>query len=72
MLTGTPPFVSEGWGDVVLMHLSQPPPPLRALNPEVSLEVEAVIGKALAKKPEQRWSSMAELEVALRKAVHLY
>ncbi|HTB58467.1 MAG TPA: serine/threonine-protein kinase [Polyangia bacterium] len=69
MLTGTPPFVSEGWGDVVLMHLSQPPPPLRALNPEVSLEVEAVIGKALAKKPEQRWSSMAELEVALRKAV---
>jgi eukaryotic-like serine/threonine-protein kinase len=69
MLTGAPPFVSEGWGDVVLMHLSQPPPPLRALNAEVSLEVEAVIGKALAKKPEQRWGSMAELEVALRKAV---
>ena len=25
MLTGAPPFLSEGWGEVVLMHVTKPP-----------------------------------------------
>jgi serine/threonine protein kinase len=66
MLNGAPPFVSDGWGDLLIMHVTKPPPPLRPRNPAVSAELERVIMKALAKTPEERWSSMAELEVALR------
>jgi len=66
MLTGAPPFVSPGWGEVVHMHISQPPPPLRAKNPAVSPQLEKVVLKALAKQPADRWSSMGELEAALR------
>jgi hypothetical protein len=66
MLTGAPPFVSPGWGEVVYMHISQAPPPIAARNPEVRPELEAIIMKALAKLPDARWSSMAELEEALR------
>ncbi|HEY5090378.1 MAG TPA: serine/threonine-protein kinase, partial [Polyangia bacterium] len=69
MLTGAPPFMSEGWGEVVLMHVTKAPPPPRTRNPEITPEVEAVILKALAKTPADRWASMAELGMALQKAV---
>ena len=66
MLTGAPPFVSPGWGEVVHMHITETPSPLRAKNPAVSPELERLVLKALAKKPADRWSSMGELEAALR------
>jgi len=66
MLTGAPPFVSPGWGEVVHMHITEPPPPLRRKNPSVSPQLEKVVLKALAKQPADRWSSMGELEAALR------
>jgi serine/threonine-protein kinase len=69
MLTGTPPFMSEGWGEVVLMHVTKAPPPPRTRNPEISPELEAVILKALAKVPADRWGSMADLGTALQKAI---
>jgi eukaryotic-like serine/threonine-protein kinase len=69
MLTGTPPFMSEGWGEVVLMHVTKAPPPPRTRNPEISPELEAVILKALAKVPADRWDSMADLGTALQKAI---
>jgi eukaryotic-like serine/threonine-protein kinase len=69
LLTGTPPFMSAGWGDVVLMHVTKPVPPPRAKNPEIPVELEAVILKALAKLPGDRWPSMDELDAALRKSI---
>ncbi|MFL5305827.1 MAG: serine/threonine-protein kinase [Polyangia bacterium] len=69
MLVGAPPFMSAGWGDVVLMHVTKPVPPPRDKNPAVSPELEAVILKALAKRSDDRWSSMDELDAALRKSI---
>jgi len=66
MLTGAPPFVSPGWGEVVHMHITQTPAPLRAKNPAVPPELERLVLKALAKQPGDRWSSMGEVEAALR------
>ncbi|HVU49733.1 MAG TPA: serine/threonine-protein kinase [Polyangia bacterium] len=66
MLAGAPPFVSDGWGDLLIMHVTTPPPPLLPRNPAVSIELEHIIMKALAKAREERWTSMAELEAALR------
>jgi serine/threonine-protein kinase len=69
MLAGAPPFMSAGWGEVVLMHLTKPPSPLQHKNPDVSPQLEAIIMKCLEKSPDDRWRSMLELEVALRGAL---
>jgi serine/threonine-protein kinase len=66
MLCGVAPFNSEGWGELVLMHMTRSPPSLRAINPQVSTRVEAVVMKALAKEPGQRFQSMYEFQAALR------
>jgi serine/threonine-protein kinase len=66
MVCGAPPFVSEGLGDMLVMHLSQEPVPPRTVNPEVSEALEATIMRSLAKDPNQRFASMAEFQEALR------
>jgi serine/threonine-protein kinase len=68
MLCGAPPFVSAGWGEIVLFHMTKPPPPPRAKNARISPALEAVILKALAKTREERFGSMAEMQAALRGA----
>jgi serine/threonine-protein kinase len=69
MLTGAPPFMSAGWGDVVLMHVTKPVPPPRGKNPDIPAELEVVILKALAKLSDDRWPSMADMDAALRKSI---
>jgi serine/threonine-protein kinase len=66
MVCGSPPFVSEGLGDMLIMHLSSPPPPPRTVNPAVPQALEAAILRALAKDPGQRFASMADFQEALR------
>jgi serine/threonine-protein kinase len=66
MIAGRPPFVSTGFGELVDMHLNQAPPSLRALVPDLPAEVEALILAALAKKPEARTQTMAELQATLK------
>ncbi|HEY7374903.1 MAG TPA: serine/threonine-protein kinase, partial [Polyangia bacterium] len=66
MLCGGPPFVSEGWGEVVLAHLTKPPPSARARNPSIPESLEVVIMKALAKDPNERFSTAADMRAALR------
>jgi len=56
MLTGRLPFGAER-GDLmalVVHHMTQPVPPLREHAPEVPPAVEAVVARALAKRPEDR------------------
>jgi serine/threonine protein kinase len=71
MLAGRPPFVSEGFGELLNMHLNEPPPALRQLAPQVSPGVEAAVLRMLAKKPEQRYQSMADVRAALASAAGL-
>ena len=61
MLTGSPPFVSQGVGAVINMHINQAPEPPTALNPNVTPELEAAVLKALEKSPDTRYASMYEL-----------
>ena len=68
MLVGQPPFVSEGFGELVNMHLNVPPPSPRASRPEVSPQLDAVVLKMLAKNPEDRYADMASLTSAIRLA----
>jgi serine/threonine-protein kinase len=66
LLCGAPPFVSAGWGDVVLAHLTKPPPPPRSKNADIPEALEVVIMKALAKTADERFGSAAEMRAALR------
>ena len=66
MLCGAPPFMGEGWGDVVLAHLTKPPPSARSQNPNIPEALEVVIMKALAKEPAQRFASATDMRAALR------
>ena len=66
LLCGAPPFVSEGWGDVVLAHLTKPPPSPRSRNAAIPESVEVVIMKALAKSANERFQSATEMRTALR------
>jgi serine/threonine-protein kinase len=67
MLTGRKPFQSENVGEVILMQRESAPPRLRATAPEASysVELEALIDKAMSKLPEDRFQSAADMAAAL-------
>ena len=66
MVCGAPPFVSEGGGDILIMHVHNPPDPPRTRNADIPEAMEAVILRALAKNPDQRFASMIDFREALR------
>lgn len=65
LLLGHPPFAGTT-GNVVLKHLQEPPPPIRAERPDVPPEAEALIAQLLAKEAADRPSSAAEVAQRLR------
>jgi serine/threonine-protein kinase len=68
MLVGQTPFMSEGFGELVNMHLNVPPPSPRASRPEISAQLDAIVLKMLAKQPEDRYPDMGSLTSAIRLA----
>lgn len=68
MLTGRPPYVADTPVAIVLMHVQDPLPPPRRLNPAISPEVEQVLFKALEKEPEKRFQRASELAMAFWEA----
>jgi eukaryotic-like serine/threonine-protein kinase len=65
MLCGAPPFVGGGYGDTMLLHMTQPPPAPSARNAQVPAALDALVLRALAKNREDRFSSMRQLQEAL-------
>jgi eukaryotic-like serine/threonine-protein kinase len=65
MLAGKAPFASAGTGDVLIMQVSAPPPPVRTENPAVPQAIEDAILRGLSKRREQRFQTMAQLAAAL-------
>jgi serine/threonine-protein kinase len=60
MLVGRPPFVAQGAGEIIALHLFAEPAPIQA-----SADVEAIAMQLLAKEPEQRFGSAAQVVQAL-------
>lgn len=63
-LTGRPPFVDRNEAAVLQLHLTQPAADVRGIRGETPPKLAAGIAKALAKKPEDRWRSAAEMRGA--------
>jgi serine/threonine-protein kinase len=65
MLCGRPPFMAEGFGEILVMHLTRAPEAPRSINPGIPEHLDALVLRALAKRREDRFGSMAELQAAL-------
>ena len=65
MLTGKPPFSAVTPAAVIVARLSEPLPPPRQVNPDISPEVEQALLKGLAKEPSDRYRSCSEFVRAL-------
>jgi serine/threonine protein kinase len=66
-LTGTHPFKGAN-EQIIYHHLNTSPPRLYGVYPNISQEVEAVVMRALAKEPEQRFPSVKDFAQALSHA----
>jgi len=65
MLCGRAPYVSPGWGDVLMMHMSDDIPVPSTDNPRVPPALDRVVRTALAKKKADRFANMREMHRAL-------
>lgn len=68
-LTGTHPFKGAS-EQIIYNHIHTPPPKLYGVYPNISQEIEAVVMRALAKDPEQRFPSVKDFAQALSHAAH--
>jgi serine/threonine protein kinase len=68
MLSGQLPFTGESVFDIVQKHCMDPVPPLNALRPELPKPLVFVVERALAKSPEERFSTLMDFATALAQA----
>src|SRR5215471_3284125 len=68
LLTGRPPFLGNQQ-QVMYQHLQVQPQPLSRLNPDIPASLDTVILRALAKRPEDRYSSVTAFAQAFEQAL---
>jgi tRNA A-37 threonylcarbamoyl transferase component Bud32/streptogramin lyase len=68
-LTGQAPFQGASRLEVAWAHLEEAPPSASERNPGLSAAVDDVITKAMAKEPDHRYSTCAELVAAAEAAL---
>jgi eukaryotic-like serine/threonine-protein kinase len=68
LVTGRPPFDGPTPFAVASAHMNKRPRRPRSIRPDIPEELEAVIARALAKHPNNRYQTPAELRQALQRA----
>lgn len=69
MLTGKVPFDGESPVSIAYKHVREDPLPPAMMNPDISPELEAVVMKALAKNPENRYQNAQEMQADLERCL---
>lgn len=69
MTTGALPFEAETPLAVLLKHANEPTPRPRSVNPNIPEAVERVILRATAKRPDDRFESVGEMNTAFQAAL---
>jgi eukaryotic-like serine/threonine-protein kinase len=65
LLTGEPPYSGENFMAVAMKHIREPVPSVRARRPDVSPRLDAIVARAMAKRPEDRFPSTDAMMAAL-------
>ena len=68
MLTGRLPFRGEHEAAMVYSIVNEEPEPIQNILPEISGEIVHILGKALEKDPEDRFQTIQDLVVDLRRS----
>ncbi len=68
-LVGEPPFVADTPVAVAYKHVREDPVPPSRVVPEIPADLEAVVMKAMAKNPANRYASAAEMKQDLERFV---
>jgi serine/threonine-protein kinase len=69
LLTGRLPFEAKRPMHVVMMHISEPPPPASSFNGALPPAVDAVLMRAMAKKPKERYETCLDFQADLARAL---
>ena len=62
LLAGEPPFSGDTMVSIVFQHISEPATAPSAVNPDISADIDAIVLKALAKDPDDRYQSAADMK----------
>ena len=65
LLTGRPPFIGPDMGTIFQLKWSGTAPPIRALRPEVPLEIVACAERMMAVDPQHRYQQAGEVAAIL-------
>jgi len=68
LLTGEPPYSGENFMAVAMKHIQEPVPSVRKVRPDVPPRLDAIIARAMAKRPEDRFPSTEAMMAALEAA----
>ena len=68
LLTGQQVFTGSSPASVIFKHVSEPAPLPSSLDDHISPQIDAIVLKALAKSPEDRYGTAGELATAFRAA----
>ncbi len=69
LLTGSPPFPTGSVPQIMLQHCKSRVPDPRVLAPDVPEAIVRVVERSTAKRPEDRYQSAAEMQIALTAAL---
>jgi serine/threonine-protein kinase len=69
LLSGAPPFAGRSAGALAVQHMVRTVPPLAERAPGAPAALVAAVERCLAKEPDARWATAAELGAALGAAV---
>ncbi len=65
LVTGRSPFEGRAPLQMMLAHLSEAPPSVRAFRPEIPAALDVILQRCLAKQPLERYESARDFEHAL-------
>ncbi len=68
LLTGRPPFTGDSPVAIAYQHVRENPIPPSRVDPDIPLWADAIVLKAMAKNPADRYQSAAEMRADLQRA----
>lgn len=69
MLTGRLPFEGDTSFSLMTMHVMSPPPAIHLARPDLPINLDFTLGRALAKNPDDRFSSAGEFVDAFKQSL---